>query len=150
MGDFDPDVFLTATLTEANSTQSIPVDAGEYPAIAEEVETRPWQGKKDPSKSGISLDIQWNIDSAEQRQKLGREKVIVRQSIMIDLNESKGIDTGKGKNVRLGRLREAVGLNTPGQPFNFLMLKGKAAKVKVEQRPEGDVIYNDVTAVAAL
>lgn len=150
MGAFDPEVFLTATLTEANSTQSIPVDAGEYPGLVDEVEVRSWQGKKDPSKSGISLDLLWNIDSAQQREKLGRDKVIVRQSIMIDLNESGGIDTGKGKNIRLGRLREATGCNRPGEPFNFLMFKGRAAKVKVEQRPEGDVIYNDVTAVAAL
>lgn len=150
MGTFDPATFLDTTLTDPNSTQSIPVDAAEYQGIVKEVEVRPWQGKKDPSKSGISLDLLWTVDDAGQRQKLGRDEVVVRQSIMIDLNEAGGIDIGKGKNVRLGRLREAVGLNTPGQPFSFRMLQGRAAKIKVEQRPDGDVIYNDVTAVTKL
>src|SRR5215831_5979456 len=129
MGTFDPALYLDSSLTDANSTQSIPVDQGEYPAMADEIEVRQWTGKKDPSKSGISLDINWSIDDAGQREKLGRDKVIVRQSLMIDLNEGGGIDTGKGKNVRLGRLREALGLNTPGQPFSFRMIQGKVAKV---------------------
>ena len=41
---------------------------------------------------------------------------------------------GKGKNVALGRLREALGQNTPGKPWSFGMLVGQVAKVAVKHR----------------
>jgi hypothetical protein len=70
---------------------------------------------------------------------------------MLDLNESgTGMDTGKGKNVTLGRLREALGLNQPGTPFSFRQLIGRAAKISVTQRVDGDQIYNDVKGVVKL
>ena len=60
-----------------------------------------------------------------------------------------GLDMGKGKNVALGRLREATDLNVPGQPFAMAMFPGRLAKIKVTQRPgnEPDQVYNDVRGV---
>jgi hypothetical protein len=72
----------------------------------------------------------------------------VKYGIMLDLNESGGIDTGKGRNVPLGRFREALDLNKPGQPFAFRMIAGRPVKVSIKHRIEGDQIYSDVAAVA--
>jgi hypothetical protein len=151
MGTFDPNLFLDQTTTDSNSTVSVPVPAGEWEAVIDgDPEIRQWQGKKDPSKSGLALDITWSIQDPSVLAEVERDKATVRQSLMLDLNDSGGLDTGKGKNVGLGRLREAVGLNVPGKPFSFRMLAGQIAKVKVEHRVEGDQIFADVKGVAPL
>lgn len=145
---FSPEQFLDMQVTDANDTKVLPVPAGEFIAVIEEVKARPWTSKNDPSKAGIALDIQWSIDDGNVKQLLGRDKVTVKQGIMLDMTESGGLDMGKGKNTGLGRLREATGLNTPGQPFSPTMLPGRVAKVKVEHRVDGENIYAEVKAVA--
>lgn len=153
MSMFDPSSFLEMSVAESNSTVSIPVPAGEFVAFVDKVEARPWTKKDDPSKSGVALDILWNIDDANVKAMLDREKVTAKQGIMLDLTDTGGLDMGKGKNVGLGRLREACGLNEPGQPFAFRMLEGKAAKVVIEHRADpknSEIIYAEVKAVAKL
>lgn len=151
---FDVQSFLDASTTEANSTVSTPVPEGEFTAIVDKVDARTWTSKKDPSKSGVTLDITWLIDDQSVKEALGRDKVSVRQGIMLDLNEAgSGLDMGKGKNVQLGKLRQATGLNNPGQAFAFSMLTGRMAKVVVKQRVDEDdpeKIYSEVKAVAPI
>lgn len=147
---FNPEQFLDMQITESNDTKTIPVPAGEYTAVAEEVKCRQWQSKQDPSKSGLTLDITWSIDDAAVKGLLGRDKVTVRQGIMLDITDSGGLDMGKGRNIGLGRLREAIGLNTPGQPFSFSMIAGRVAKVNVSHRIDGENIYAEVKGVAKL
>lgn len=147
MGTFDPNSFLDVNLTEANSTQSEPVPVGEYMALTGDPAMRPWQSR-DGLKSGVALDVPLEIDDAGVKAKLGREKVTVTYGIMLDLNESGGIDTGKGRNVKLGRLRDALGLNEPGVPFNFRQISGRPLKVSIKHRVDGDNIYTDVAGVA--
>lgn len=145
---FNPDQFLDMTINDSNSTQTVPVPVGEYTAIAGEVKCRQWQSKADPSKSGLTLDVTWEIDDAAVKQLLGRDKVTVKQGIMLDLTDSGGLDMGKGRNVGLGRLREALNLNQPGQSFSFSMIPGRLAKVSVSHRIDGENIYAEVKAVA--
>ncbi len=149
---FDPNAFLNASFTEANSTETIPIPESEYPALSEKIDLRPWQST-DGTKSGISLDVTWELDSPEVKQLLGRDKVTARQQIMLDLTESGTIDFGKGRNVTLGRLREALDLNKPGMPFRFDMIVGRAAKVLIKHRLDKnnpDTIYSEVRAVTKL
>jgi hypothetical protein len=149
---FDPNQFLDMQFTDSNDTVLRPVPVGEYPAVAESAELRPWQAK-DGSSSGLALDIKWSIDDAELQAELGR-KPLVKQGIMLDMNEAgTGFDMGKGKNVGLGRLREALGMNEPGKPFSFTMIPGNAARVKVAHRPDKsnpEVIYAEVKEASAL
>lgn len=150
MSVFNPDTFLDQQFTEANSTQMVPVPVGEYTAVIKDVKARQWQSKKDPSIAGLTLDITWDVDSPEVRELLGRETVTVKQGIMLDLTDSGGLDFGKGRNVGLGRLREALDLNTPGQAFSFAQLPGRVAKISVSHRIDGEQIYTDVKGVAAV
>ena len=145
---FNPDQFLDMTITDANSTQTVPVPVGEYTALVSDVKCRQWQSKSDPSKSGLTLDVTWEIDDAAVKQLLGREKVTVKQGIMLDLTESGGLDMGNGRNVGLGRLREALDLNRPGVGFSFSQLPGRLAKVAVSHRIDGENIYSEVKSVA--
>lgn len=147
---FNPEQFLDQQFTEANDTKLVPVPVGEYTAIAGEVKCRQWQSKADPSKSGLTLDITWEIDDPAVKELLGRDKVTVRQGIMLDLTDSGTMDMGKGRNVGLGRLREALNLNQPGQAFSFSMIPGRLAKVAVTHRIDGENIYAEVKSLARL
>ena len=151
---FDPDTFLSTTVTEANSTTVVPVPEGEYVAIIGKPKIRQFSGTKDPGALYTSLDLPCEIDLAGMypavAEQLGRDKATVRYSSMLDLTDSGGLDMGKGRNVGLGRAREAAGLNTPGQPFSFAMFEGRAVKVMVKHRVDGDRIYDEVKAMAKL
>jgi hypothetical protein len=146
---FDPNQFLDMSVDGAMDTKAVPVPVGEYIAIIEEVKARTWTAKDDPTKSGVALDILWSIDDANVKATLGRDKVTVKQGIMLDMTESGGLDLGKGKNLGLGRLRTALNLNQPGQPFAPSMLPGRVGKVKVEHRISGEDIFAEIKQVVA-
>jgi hypothetical protein len=72
---------------------------------------------------------------------------------MLDLDPNGGLDMAEGKNVGLGRLREALGLNDPTESFSFNMLPGRMAKVRVGHREDSrdpEIKYAEVQAVVAL
>lgn len=149
---FDPNIFLEQSFSEANSTKTEPCPAGEFLSVVKSFVLRPWTAKDDPTKGGLALDIIWNVEDEAVKAALDRKEVTVKQGIMLDLTETGSLDMSKGKNVGLGRLREAVGLNTPGQAFAFTMLTGQMAKivVKHEPAPNGEDIYANVKAVLKL
>lgn len=147
---FDPNQFLDMQVDGTNDTKKIPCPAGDFPGIAEKVEVRSWQKKDDPSVSGLTLEVTWVIEDASVKETTGRDKVMVRQGVMLDLTESGGLDMGKGRNVALGRLREAIGLNTPGQPFSFSMIPGRMALCNVSHRVVGEDVYDEIKKVAKM
>lgn len=142
---FDPDQFSQMPIEGANDTVVIPPDEGEYPAIIDKYEFRTIE------KTGqLVMDVTWSIDDAGQKEKTGREKLTVRQGIFIDRLPNGSLDMGTGKNVALGRLREALGMNVPGQAFMFSMLPGQAARVRTKNRKDGDDVFTDVKGVTRL
>ena len=146
---FDPAVFLNQQFDQANDTRVIPCPAGETLGLADKVEIVPWTSR-DQTKSGLKARVLWDVQDDAIRTVCGRDKVLVPQDIMLDLTESGDLDMGKGKNVRLGRLREALGLNQPGQPFAFGMIQGQLGKINVKHRPGDDPedIFAEVDRVA--
>ena len=146
---FDAQSFLDASVSGTNDTKLIPVPIGEYQAFIDSVEPRPWQSK-DGTKSGIALDILWSIEDQDVKSFLGRESVKVKQGVMLDLTDSGKLDMSKGKNIGLGRLREAVGHNEAGRPFSFNMLPGSGAKVSVSHRIVNDDVFAEIKGVAKL
>lgn len=142
---FDPQEFMNATVDGANDTHYVPIPEGDYTAVVEAV--------TDPSltdKGNMFMHVLWSIDSEPLRRQMDREKITIRQTLWLDLNKEGRLDTGKGKNVPLGRIREATGLNGPG--FKFPSLVGRPARIKVSQRldKESQEIFNDVKAVTKL
>lgn len=146
---FDPAVFLNQQFEGTNDTKITPCPVGEYPALADKVDAIKWQKKDDPSVNGVKLRILWDIQDDSVRQLLGRDKVLAPQDVMLDLTETGELDMSAGKNVRLGRLREALDLNQPGQPFSFNAVQGRLAKVNVKHRTgdNPDDIYAEVDRV---
>ena len=149
MGLFSPEQFMDVQVEGASSTEFVPVPVGEYTAVSSDPEIVAWSSK-DGSKNGLKLSLKWDIDDPAVKQLLERDKVTVKQDIMLDLTETGGLDMGKGKNVNLGRLREACGLNVPGQPFSFRMLGGQIAKVRVEHRIVDGAPFAEIKAVSKM
>ena len=145
---FDANAFMQATFEGENDTVRIPIPAEEWDAIAEKVDLSQWTSK-DGSKSGLKLTILWEIMSDEVREITGRSKNVVRQDIMLDLTDDARLDMGKGMNVALGKLRQAVGLNTPGEAFSFPMIQGRNAKIKVKHEMYENEIQAKVGGVIA-
>lgn len=149
MGVFDPESFLDATMTESSSTSQTPCPEGEYLAIVlDEPKIRSFSGTKDPSKQYVALDLTWSIEDPAVTSATGRSPTKVRQSLMLDFTDNGQLDMGKGRNVGLGRLREAVNMNQPGVPFSFRKLQGAQAKVKVTHRVADDTVYDEIRSVA--
>jgi hypothetical protein len=144
---FDAQSFLSAAITSSNDTKVTPVPVGEYLAIIDKIAARQWQSK-DGTQTGVALDVFWSIEDANVKQYLGRDTVTCKQGIMLDLTPSGGVDESKGKNIGLGRLREAVGKNAPGERFTFDMLPGLMAKVSVAHRVTDTDVFAEVKAVA--
>lgn len=146
---FDPTSFLSASVTGANDTKVLPVPIGEYFGIIEKIDARAWQSK-DGTKSGISLEVFWLVEDANVKAYLGRDTVTCRQGVMLDFTADGALDMSPGKNVNLGRLREAVGKNDPSEAFSFDMLPGLTAKIEVAHRVNGDDTYAEVKRASKL
>lgn len=144
MSQFDPDMFMNQVTTDSTDTKFTPVPVGEFKAVIADVKA---------AKAGDKpvLNITWNVDSDEARAATGMDKPQVRQTIWLDLTEQGGMDMGKGKNVGLGKLREALGQNRAGQPWSPGMLNGCVAMIMVGHRAgkEAGEVFADVKAVAA-
>lgn len=131
MSVFNPEQFLQQTVTEAFETRMTPVPEGEYLASIDKLGMRTL-----PNTGQPILDITWTILDDAVKAALGLSKITVRQSVFLDLDANGKLDNGANKNIRLGQIREAMGQNTPGQPWGPMMLNGAGpAKVKVVQRP---------------
>ena len=72
ISSFNPDEFLNSSITDANATKSVPVPIGEYAAYVEKVTPRTWTSR-DGTKSGVAVDITWNITDPAVSAALGRE-----------------------------------------------------------------------------
>lgn len=137
---FNPELFLNTQINESLSTELLNIPEGEYVAISEPVTSESFRdfninrGERAGSK-GYALDISWviNDDDGKLKEYLGRAPK-VRQSLMLDVRDDGSLEMGKGRNVGLGRLREALNQNSTGRPWSFSMLGGQVAKVKVKHR----------------
>lgn len=145
MSMFDPDSLLNTTFNDANATSYEPCPEGEYPAVIDSIKPRTFKTRD--GEQGACLDIFWNPQvPADVQQALGRDPK-VKQTLFLDFTQSGNLDMGKGKNIQLGRLREAVGQNKPGAPWNFGMLQGAMATVKVSHRLHEGNIYDEIKEV---
>jgi hypothetical protein len=130
---FDANQFMQSSSSEAFDTKFQTIDAGEYTGTVAEVTPKQFESKKEPGTYFTVLEIKWNLQlTAADIEKLGRDSASVRQTIFLDLNEQGNMAIGKGKNIALGRLRDALGQNVPGQSWGPGNLIGAAGVVTVK------------------
>lgn len=146
MSVFDPKTFGQMTFTETNSTVSYPIPAAEWLFEIKKSDISAWQSK-DGSSSGLKCTLMLETSDPEVALVTGRDKNSTRYEMMLDLTPEGGLDFGKGMNVKLGKAREACGLNKPGQPFAFDMFIGHTIKGKISHREYEFQLQADCKAI---
>lgn len=147
---FDPDNLVNMDITGSTSTEYVPIPEGEFTGVIQDVSAKQVTSKKN-GQTYTFLELMYVIDDEDVREETGMAEPKSRQSMILDFTDAGTLDLGKGKNVPLGRLREACNLNDPSKAFNFNMLVGQAVKVNVKHRTgdEGQ-IYAEIKGVAKL
>ncbi len=145
---FDPKQLLESKIEGANATKIPAKLPGEYVFSVKSVKTDGGtigKGERTGQPWGslvLMLDI---IDGPE----LGS----FRHSIMLDLTPYGTLAQDPESNVRLGRLREAVGLNQPGKTFEFTQLVGTTFRGRVEHvidRTDPENVLAEIKKVSAV
>jgi hypothetical protein len=151
MSIFDPDAFLDQEVSGANATHIIPCP--EYDEVSATIKPGTIKVQQKDRKDGDGkvtfCNLQWIINDPVAQETTGRDEVIVRQTLFIDLTDDGAIASGDSDNVQLGKLREATGLNDGA--FSFRMLEGQSAMVKVahgDPQPNGET-YAEIRGVKA-
>ena len=149
---FDPQSFLDAQITEV-SVKRPPLTAGiEIIGVITEVAARTWTGKKDPSQSGLAIDVKVEYDLKgsypAEAAKTGADKLILSDSIMLNLTDSGAIDLAPGKNARLRQYRDALDMNKAGEVFAFRAMVGRPIRTKIKHVPYNGDILDNIDTVA--
>ena len=151
---FDVEQFLQVTTDEATSTEMLnPHDGYEGVGVITKVAGRSGTiGKGERNgEPYMAVDVSIEFSDVRIQEAVKRSKWTGRYGLMLDLTSAGAIDMSPGMNVKLGRLRAAVGQNIAGQPWGFKMLEGKTLHGKVKRRIADDgKEYCDVTEVTAL
>ena len=132
------ETFLNATTTEATSTEYAAIPENEYNAVVHKIDLR-------TPKDSVILEIHWALDAPGVEDAEGK---VARMSIFLDTTADGQLAVGKGKNVKLGRVRTALGQNEAGTPWAPSMMMGAVARIKVTNSAGKDgQIYSNVTEV---
>lgn len=144
---FDPQAFLNqAAGVKLDEQRELPAE-GEYLAIASE----PKVEMKTSTKTGkpfYTFEITWDLQDQAELQRLGRDRVTVRQQGFLDVKEDGSLDFGKQKNISLGILFAALGMNDGSGSLG--RIAGQMARVKVSHRPDAnnpERVYAEVSRV---
>lgn len=153
---FDIQQFMGTSFDGGLDTRLKPHPVGEYTGQIGVEDTAVSLSQGVSAKDGTPwcrcvVNIQTDDPTGNIFADLGR-KPTARLDFLLDLAPGGGgLDLNKGRNIRLGQLLEACGLNGPGQKWTFNMMKGKAVKFKVTHEPRRDdptIIDARVSAVS--
>ena len=148
MSQYDPKTFATMTFTGSNSTAASIPPVGEYPSTIEKHNITSWTKRDDPSVGGLKIIFTLKASHPQLKEDVGREFSLVDYEVMLDMTPEGGLDMGKGKNVKLGKLREAIGLNDPARPFSFDMTIGHSLVATIKHEEYKGNLYAKVSGVA--
>lgn len=152
---FDADAFLNQTVAGPLSTSVTPCPEGEYKAMIDDGDK--WitfsGGTSEKGNVWNKANILFSILDDGVKAALKREKVLVPMNCFLDLTDSGTMDTSEGKNISIGKLRDAAGQM---QDSSWMMGKLKGAgpfMVKVSQRADQKdptIKYAEVTRIAKI
>lgn len=144
---FDPATFEETAVESAMEVRFTPIPEGNYEAFIDKYALR------ELDKGGVICDVHWNIIDEDLKAKMKLENITVRQGIFLDI-EDDVLALGPNKNIKLGRLREALGQNQTGQPWTLTQLNGAGPVIiSVTKRPDKNdptIVYNDVGRITAV
>lgn len=138
-------------VTTKLDTEIIPCPEGEWSATVSKTEVRSLE-----TKNGTRLiyTVTWSVTDEQAKSMAKRDPLEVRQDIWLDLVEPTDwndpqLDTSEGKNIGLGRYRQAIGQNNDGEWRFGMDIGAGPAILRVGHRTDdkGNV-YADVNRVA--
>lgn len=148
---FDKDTFLNQSVQGKSETDFTPVPINEYKGCyIDDIDIKMIEDKETHEEEPM-LNIHWAFTDEALKSMLGMEKVVVKDSVFLDLDENGSIAFGINKNVKLGRIRDAAGQNDPKKPWNLNMLRGAGPfTLKVDHRwaKNGDGPFAEIKRVA--
>lgn len=155
---FNADDFLNSALATPLSTEFQVIPEGDHPFLldADPEMLKPREVKFNDKQTGepksfFQLELTAVCQSDKVRADMGRDRVTCRMRVNLDLDSSGRLDGGKGKNVALGRLFEAVGKNRPGVTIKDLLGAGPfIGRVKHTRSEKDGRVYADISNVAPI
>lgn len=154
---FDPNVFLDAQQTEANTkrpplpTENPEDDAGLYLAVIGEITADSGTlGKGDRAGqpwASMVIPLRIQVPSPLQQTQGFAPEVTISDRAFLDLTPSGGLDNGPGKNRSQKKYRDATGTNNPGEPFAWRMLVGRTIRVKLAHELYNDEVQERIAGV---
>jgi len=141
----------------ATKTTPIPEKGNPYPAQIREVTGRAGESTNNSgeARKWQSLVVSFNVEvgpdiAAELGREPGAPDPVSSMMLFLDLDESgTGLALGTNKNVKLGKLREAVGQNGPG-PWTPKMLEGQPCRVIISHNVRDGDTFDQVSKVLPL
>lgn len=147
---FDPAAFKATVVEGQFETHTTPLPEDTYIAAIGETAIR---AIKIDNEVSILCDVPFNVDDEALAERLGLNRLQVTQGFFLDLDKKGNLEFGPNKNIRLGKLRDALGQNSD-KAWNFGMLDGAGPlKIKVIKKPDKDdssIEYNRVVGFAPL
>lgn len=153
MSTFKASEFMNTSHKEANDTKFDPIpepDEKGWGGQVSKLEPRSVKGKDGEERH--VLDVTWTILDEAVKTLTGLAAPSVRQTIWLDITKEGNLDFSKGKNVQLGKLREALNQNRAGKAWKPSDMMGQVAKLITKQRIDKDdpeLVYSDVKKVFA-
>lgn len=149
---FDPLAFLDLPMdVPLEKRDALPV--GDYTSVIKEVTARLWQGKKDPTKSGMAYDVLHSVEvppEVRDALELTQSTLTLKDTIMLDLTETGALATTRGSNRALRLYREALDMNKSGETFRVSLMVGCPILVKVGHEVYNGAPVERITGVAKL
>lgn len=128
---FDPDTFMNQNVDQPLAENFTPIPTGDYQMMVGDFDrsafgVAKWTDKQSgEEREQITFECPMVLQAPEVAAKMQRDKLVSTYRMFIDLDATGQIDASPDKNVKLGRLRKALGQNNPGLPWNFNMLKNQ-------------------------
>ena len=133
MSIFNVDAFLNSATAAPLSTERKLIPPNTYQASVAAIDVKSGTIEKgdNAGKPWARLDVTFEIMDQAVRDFTLRSKVVLTHGVMLDISEDgTGIDNREGRNVNLGKLYQALGMNEAGA--NPRMAVGRVCQVRVD------------------
>lgn len=147
MSLFNPEVLMNCSVETSMSTFIPPWPEGEWVVTITKVDF------KQPKDNMVLMECTFETIEPDVVSITGINPSQTRYAVFLDLTDTGMLDTTEGKNVGVGKLREAVGQNVDGVPWSPALLVGQQLRAKSSQKADKDnpeILRTDIKAITAL
>lgn len=147
MSIFNPEVLMNCVTETQMSTFIPPWPEGEWVVSIAKIDF------KNPKENMVLMELTLETIDPDVVSVTGIDPSQVRYAVFLDLTPSGMLDDTEGKNIGVGKIREAVGQNVAGVPWSPSLLAGQQFRVKSTQKSDKDnpeIIRTEVKGIAPL